>query len=90
MAFNVSIQPISYFGETTVTFGSVTASSSVTKTFTVPAQFSTDKAVRVSITSTIQDGLSLGDAWISAAGVVSIKMINATVGALHQQVIPSP
>lgn len=82
MALRVGVQPITWFGEASVTVGQVSANTTKTATATVPSYIGTDSAVMVTTASSMDNGLSIGHAWISAAGTVSFKVINATGGPL--------
>lgn len=82
MALRVGVQPITWFGEVSVTVGQVTGASSKTCTATVPSYIGTDSAVLVTTASSMDNGLAIGHAWVSAAGTVSFKVINSTGGNL--------
>jgi hypothetical protein len=72
--------------EVSDTVGSVGANTTVTATVTIAAQVPTTAIPIVTTRSAMQDGLSIGHAWISASSssgaTLSYKVINATGGAL--------
>lgn len=66
---------------TTINLASVAAATSAAQTFTVPG-LKVGDFVFVNGPSTLNDGLGIADARVSAADTLSLRVMNATAGAL--------
>lgn len=67
--------------------GSISANTSVNVTATIPAYFPTSSFCLATYAGSLQNGIAIGRAWISAStpgtgSTLSVQIINATAGAL--------